>query len=819
MNVSIEELEIEEELDIEEGLDIDLQKLQKEIEDVINDPIYYFPIRHHSPISALQVLQALEKQKPKLVFLEIPANYQELAEYLVDPQTRPPVAFYSAYKDEENILQQNGILSSSPEVAVNYQSWMPFVNYSPELQVLKYAKKKGIEVVFFDLPYIDQIEATLDLKKQSIRKTRDKDILWAENAFIKNFIEKAGFDSFNEAWDSIFEIKGLKQDHRKFREELLYFAAGVRKTIPDVRLEEDMTLIRESFMKKKMEKVLHEKQLSKSDVMVICGALHAVVLPSTTPRTVKQRKTDKSNMISTIVPFSYKEISEFSGYGAGNRAPLYYNRVWRKMREEPNQAYTKVALTLIARIISKFRKQGEILSTADSIAAFTTTRLLSKLRKREQPILEDIHDGFLTVYAKENEEIESKQLMQILQRLVMGNRIGKVTEKIGRFPLAIDFYRKLDKYSLPKEGTQQTIELSLKKKKKTRELKISQFLHKTVFLEIPYARNLRTQQLDGVASVFSELWKLRWNMKVDVELIKKSIYGTTIDSAVKAVLIEAIQNANNDPQKISKYLFSILKMGLYNEFDEVIDSLLATIDECTDFISLANTFNYLNMVHQYIMIRHTSMKSKRFDFLIDHCFKRICFNIPSIAGEETSRIEEIIDLMYSLVDNVLVCPVELDYELLIQMTQATIIQTEEHIVKGALSGILFKVKAISNKELIRQIKGYIISTQEERMKIGDFLLGLLKIVKNLALDNLIFETLNEVIMTPTPEEFLEILPGLKKSFADMPKKEKKMLIAKIKQMKEGKRQNKLMTKKFNVDKAFIALIESKVYKKMGEWNI
>jgi len=803
-----------------EGLEIDFEEIEKEVQDILHkEPVYYFPIRHHSPICALQVLQALEKRKPKLIFIELPANYQDLVEYLVDSQTKPPIALYSAFKDEENILQQNGILSVGPDVAVNYQSWLPLVNYSPELQTLKYAKEKGIEVIFCDLPYLDQIEATINLKENVIKKARDYDSLWAENVFMRSFIEKAGFGSFNEAWDSIFEIKGLRQDPEKFREELLYFAAAVRKMIPYDMLKEDMILVRESFMRKTIDNVVTERNLSRADVMVICGALHAVALPRTTPITVKQRKSSKKNMISTIVPFSYKEISEFSGYGAGNRAPLYYDKVWGEMIRNPNEAYKRIALSLIARIILKLRGQGEIISTADSIAAYTTTRLLSKLRRREQPILEDIQDALITIYVKENEEIESRQLIDILDSLVMGTRIGKVTEKIGRFPLAIDFYRQLEKFDLPKEGEQKKIELSLKSKEEGQDLEISHFLHKTRFIGIPYARNLRSQKLEGVTSVFTEIWKLRWSMKVDVELITKSIYGTTIDSATKSVLIEAIQKANNDPQKMSEYLFSILTMGLYHEFDNLIDSLVSTIDECSDFLMLTNTFNYLNLVYQYIQLRNVSVKSTKLDFLIDHCFKRVCFAIPTIAGEETSKLEEIVELMYSLVENVLVCPVKLDFELLIQMTQATIIQTTEHIVKGALSGILFKVKAISNKELIRQIKGYIISNQEERMKIGDFLLGLLKIVQNIALDNIIFATLNEVIMTPSAQEFLEILPGLKKSFADMPKKEKSLLLAKIRKLKEVKKQNQLLSKTYQVDEIFLANIESKVYKKMGEWNL
>ncbi|NHJ31740.1 MAG: hypothetical protein FK732_02650, partial [Asgard group archaeon] len=121
----------------------DLLDITNEVEAVLHAPIYYFPIRHHSPICAWQTLHAIQKRQPKVICLEIPNNFQPLGHFLIDPGTRPPIALYSAYKDEKNLLGGNGIFSHSPDIPAKYQSWLPFVNYSPEYQVLKFAQTEG----------------------------------------------------------------------------------------------------------------------------------------------------------------------------------------------------------------------------------------------------------------------------------------------------------------------------------------------------------------------------------------------------------------------------------------------------------------------------------------------------------------------------------------------------------------------------------------------------------------------------------------------------------------------------------------------------
>src|ERR1700722_8644533 len=78
---------------------------------VLGEPLFWFPVRHHSPAVARHLEKALLKRKPKIVFIEGPSEANHLIPHIVDPKTRPPVAVYTSYRDDNNVLGLAGIES------------------------------------------------------------------------------------------------------------------------------------------------------------------------------------------------------------------------------------------------------------------------------------------------------------------------------------------------------------------------------------------------------------------------------------------------------------------------------------------------------------------------------------------------------------------------------------------------------------------------------------------------------------------------------------------------------------------------------------
>ena len=119
---------------------LDLTALTARVEKVLNEELYWFPVRHHSPAIAAQIAHCIRERRPKVVFIEGPSEAQDMIGYLLDPKTRPPVAIYSSFRDDAAVGRASSSPTSSPP---RYSAWYPLVSYSPELVAMQAAKQVG----------------------------------------------------------------------------------------------------------------------------------------------------------------------------------------------------------------------------------------------------------------------------------------------------------------------------------------------------------------------------------------------------------------------------------------------------------------------------------------------------------------------------------------------------------------------------------------------------------------------------------------------------------------------------------------------------
>ena len=111
---------------------LDADALRARVDAVLAEPLYWFPIRHHSPAVARHLEAALRARKPKVLFLEAPAETAELFAHVVDKKTKPPVALYTSYRDDANLLGLAGVRSPAPDIPFRSGVWYPMLPYSPE---------------------------------------------------------------------------------------------------------------------------------------------------------------------------------------------------------------------------------------------------------------------------------------------------------------------------------------------------------------------------------------------------------------------------------------------------------------------------------------------------------------------------------------------------------------------------------------------------------------------------------------------------------------------------------------------------------------
>jgi hypothetical protein len=136
------------------------------------------------------------------------------------------------------------------------------------------------------------------------------------------------------------------------------------------------------------------------------------------------------------VPCSFFRVSEMAGYGAENRAPFYqacYDLVAAGRADD-------IALEHAIAVLRQIRKAGEPLSTADAIAITHHASMLARLRGRHHATLDD---ALITCCCKGDPRDEGLKLRSAMDAAGIGNKIGKVTPKLGRLPIVADFQGQL----------------------------------------------------------------------------------------------------------------------------------------------------------------------------------------------------------------------------------------------------------------------------------------------------------------------------------------------------------------------------------------
>ena len=154
---------------------------------------------------------------------------------MTDADTGPPIEIYSSYRDDDNVLGLNGLASAAPEIPARFAVWYPMTAYSPEYVAMRTAKEIGAEVVFIDLPHHALVkpheegdEEGPPAAPQRPPTAPDDDKLITTSGFYRALASAAGFKSWDEAWDTLFENPHAT-DHEAFRREMATFCCAARR--------------------------------------------------------------------------------------------------------------------------------------------------------------------------------------------------------------------------------------------------------------------------------------------------------------------------------------------------------------------------------------------------------------------------------------------------------------------------------------------------------------------------------------------------------------------------------------------------------------
>jgi len=752
-------------------------RIEAEVDAVFDEDLYWFPVRHHSATVARHLDAVILSRRPRVVFIEGPSEATSLVPYIVARKSRPPIAIYSSYRDDGNVLGLAGIASLAADIPARFACWYPLVEYSPEYVAMKAAQKVGAEVVFIDLPHYalikppscpdvdgdDKGHATEQSEGNTAFETRESDdALLAGSSFYQRLAEAAGYRSWDEGWDSLFEFGRADDDPEEFRRELAAFCAAARATCSAERIAADGTLERERHMWRAIQSGLAERRIAASDAIVVCGGFHLFLdrtdetePPASPPGTV----------YTTVVPYSNFRISELSGYAVGNRAPRFYGLHWESFRDGSVDLVADYAV----QVLQRARKLGETVSAADAISVTQHARMLSALRGRETPVLDDLHDALITCCCKGDPAEQGLVLQRAIDDVDIGTQVGRVTPDLDRLPIVDDFHRQVDRLELADAMSRERRTRLELDKRDALDAQRSALLHRLSYLGIPLC-TLTEAPPDDFATglIFREKWALKWSPEVESKLIEQTLYGDSVESATLARLRESLAGAERRAGHICGQLLKAIDLDLPDLVRELEQVCGPAIDEDSRFVSLSEALGYLTIIDRRGIYRE--QRSAVLQQLIVRCFSRACFSINDVVAVPEDQHPDVVRSLLRMAEIVLRGTFEgIDRELFAEHVRNAAAATPVPYLRGVFLGLLAEMRELSSEELAAEIRSLAQAPQDRLVTAGELLEGVLSASRTsvlLGAESLI-AAIDELLRSAEWDTFLVMLPRMRAAFEQL----------------------------------------------------
>jgi hypothetical protein len=500
--------------------------------------VHLFPVRHHSPRAAGCLRAWLEKVRPELILVEGPSDAESLIPIITDQESQPPIA----------------ILAYSTDGQPQSCMW-PFVRYSPEFEALRWARENGVKAKFVDWPSGAALGASRQAAKEA-EKEHEKD---PENPAPAPTPEQASdpdatadpgnrhqqiadrFDlrHFDEFWDAWFETPD--HDPERFREAITAFADYIAPAAD----RDPESALRDRIMAEAIEAAIRSG-VAPGKIVAVLGAAHVAAIVRGDPR-VDTPLPETVPAALAVVPYSYLRLSESSGYGAGNRAPWYYERVYENALD-----FNQASLVVLIEFAASMRLRGFAVSLADVIEAYRLCVTLAAMRGKSAPGADELAEAARATITRGQEP----PIREFLTPLMIGRRVGRLGSAAGRNSLQREFAEGLKKFGFPHRDELETVTLRLAD---TTQSAASLFLHRLRVADVPYASYAGSQSVTAAAKAkqedeaggygaltrVREHWQVQWTPATEVALAERVIYGENFGEVCERKLNEALHDTKH----------------------------------------------------------------------------------------------------------------------------------------------------------------------------------------------------------------------------------------------------------------------------------
>jgi hypothetical protein len=390
--------------------------------------------------------------------------------------------------------------------------------------------------------------------------------------------------------------------------------------------------------------------------------------------------------------------------------------------------------------------------------------MLAGLRGRGHATLDDIEDALVTCCCKGDPRDEGQKLRVAMDAAGIGTKIGKVTSKLGRLPIVNDFHAQLADLELGQVlGKEKKLAVRLDKRDALAGRR-SAFLHRLVYLEIPFAA-LASTGGDFSGTIFREDWQLKWDPRTEPALIEQNLYGDTVESAALNRLREAIASSAANAGATCDRLVRAVDLNLPDLMQVAEATAGQAIDTDPAFPSLAEALRHLAVLDRYASFQ--GLRREAVEGLLTRCYDRACFALPSSAAVPEQEQKGVVDGLVSVADILQRAQSDrFDRVLFAEATRRAANESPVPFLRGAFLGLLCEIRELPADALAAEVAGLAGAAPDLMVTAGDLLDGMLAVSRTsimLGADSLV-GAVDDLLKAAAWEPFLVMLPRLRAAF-------------------------------------------------------
>lgn len=507
-----------------------------------------------------------------------------------------------------------------------------------------------------------------------------------------------------------------------------------------------------------MRTVLREVRRSHEDIAVVCGAWHVPALRRKVAvkddaALLKGRK--KAKVAFTWVPWTYGRLASWSGYGAGVSSPGWYHHLFATGSDVVPRWLVDAAQVL--------RAEGMATSSAHIIEATRLAEALATLRGRPLAGLAEVTEAAEAVMC----DGEPLRTELIGRRLVVGERLGSVPDRMPAVPLVRDLTARQKATRMKPEALEKVLKLDLRG---DLDLSRSRLLHRMRALGVPWGE---PEAVRGTGT-FWEQWRLRWQPEFAVRLVEGSMHGTTVLAAATARVTEAARQA---PALAD--VTALVEVCLLAELADAFPPVLAALDERAavdaDLGHLMAAIPALARTLRYGDVRRSDVGG--LGAVTSGLLTRVCAGLPAAVGslsdEAARKLRERLDGVHRAVGL-------LDDDALRELWLGTLGSVagrgELHgLLAGRLARILLDAGRLDAAEVRRRL-GLALTVGVPPARGAAWVEGFLAGGGLLLVhDEALLELLDEWITDIPAESFGDVLPLLRRTFGEFAPPERRAI--------------------------------------------